>query len=103
MEYTVNENCLRIENSYKIEDPQEMEEIIDQIKMDHINDGNLVIWNLSMEEMLDEWMGHNLAYKLHILRSRTSSVDINRKHWAISAAYCVSAQVYKIWWFLKKK
>ena len=35
------------------------------------------IWQRSMSSLRAEWMVHNACYRLHILRSHTTDVDLN--------------------------
>ena len=73
MTYIISDNSLQICDSYSYS------------KDDMISSLNLIkercplydIWQRSMNSLRAEWIVHNACYRLHILRSHTTDVDLN--------------------------
>ena len=73
MTYIISDNSLQISDSYLYS------------KRDMISSLNLIkecyphsdIWQRSMSSLSAEWIIHNACYRMHILRSHTTDVDLN--------------------------
>lgn len=61
---------IRIFESYKITDVTSMRNILNSIDVPRI-------LNRSIYSLENEWLVHNLFYKLNLFRSRTKDVDLN--------------------------
>lgn len=68
---------MKIINSYKIKDPNEMIEILEIIQT-YCSSHNTE-WNRSVESMYNEWQIHNICSNLNIKTKRTNDVDLNNK------------------------
>lgn len=69
---------MKIIDSYKIKDINEMKEIINILK-EYDNLDKSSTWNRSEESMLREWLIHNASYENNIYTDSTKDVDLNNK------------------------
>ena len=73
-DYKKNPN-VKILDSYKIDDPMQMLEIIEFL--DQYEKDNPTEWERSIISMIREWAFHNLLYSLQIKTSHTKDVDLD--------------------------
>lgn len=84
MNYTLTQNNLHIEESYKISKSEFVPFFNDLRKKEPWSD----VWNRTNGSMKREWASHNLLYNLHLFRSHTKDVDLNYpQKWYVSLAY----------------
>ena len=69
--------CIR--DSYRLDDISSQEALIQLIIDYNKLYPSQKLWQRSEESLLNEWLIHNLAYKLNISRERTSDVDFENK------------------------
>jgi hypothetical protein len=67
---------VKIYDSYLIKGIRKKLSLIKEIRVRYCQ----FIWNRSNFSLLVEWIIHNFAYDLNILRTRTKDVDFD-KHW----------------------
>lgn len=71
---SVTDTNIHIVNSYQIESKVVMEHILMDIQEDYPD--IRVFKERSMKSLINEWVGHNNLFKLHLFRSHTTSVDL---------------------------
>lgn len=76
MIYKVSKNNIHMENSYEVTNKFTMDNILYDIREDYADECD-VLQNRTNESMINEWVGHNNLYKLHLFRSHTKDVDLN--------------------------
>lgn len=91
--YIVNKDSIHIEDSYKIKKEIEMVKILIDIK-NKCTSSEYFFNTVKMNTMTDEWKTNNLFYNLHILRSHTKNVDLNRHCKVIRICYWLFAGIY---------
>lgn len=84
---------IHIEDSYKIKKIKDMKNILNILRQNS-NKTNSVIHSLTNFNMINEWRSHNLCYDLHILRSRTKDVDLNKNSFLIKIIYFIVSLFY---------
>lgn len=83
---------IHINNSYKIKSRSDMEYILENIKFQSFP--SALINNINFNDAIDEWRAHNLLYVLHLWRSHTKDVDINKNKWYIKIIYKILSFLY---------
>lgn len=73
MTYTITDNNLKIQQSYRYR----MAEMRTSLSLIRANFPKSNVWRRSMRSLRAEWMVHNACYRLHIFRSHTADVDLN--------------------------
>lgn len=91
--YILSKNCLHIKESYMVECPLEMEEILNYIIYNNKSIDSF-IHDYSINRMIDEWKGHNLCYEFGILPSRTADVDLTPNSFVMRVIYYIAAKIY---------
>lgn len=69
--YKIEENEVSIINSYQITVRKEMNTILNYLRSQEESN----VWLRTNRSLIQEWVGHNNLYKLHICRSHTRTVD----------------------------
>lgn len=93
--YTVTKDNIHIKDSYKIVRKEDMIRVLSEIQADYITDHNdYFFFHIPFKGMIDEWRTHNLLYDLHIFRSHTKDVDINKHKWHIRVLYAILSLFY---------
>lgn len=87
----VTDTNIHIVNSYQITNKIVMESILLDTKEDYPD--IRVFKERSMKSLINEWVGHNNLFKLHLFRSHTASVDLQ-----------VPVKWYEpiVWWLLSR-
>ncbi len=67
--------CMKIFDSYKIEDEKIQKEVID--KLLYHEEVHPSKWERTKKSMINEWYAHNTLYNLNIKRTRTRDVDLD--------------------------
>lgn len=98
IEYIVNLNSIHIKDSYKIHNENEMMKILCEIKTQYFY-SKYFFYNMSYKDLINEWKAHNLLYDLHLFRSHTKDVDLNKNPWYIKLIYSILAKFYFKSWF----
>ena len=82
---------IHIVNSYQIDSRVVMESVLRDIKEDYPD--IRVFKERSMTSLINEWVGHNNLFKLHLFRSHTADVDLQ-----------VPVKWYEpiVWWLLSR-
>lgn len=92
--FSLSENNIHIENSYEIPRRRFKKNILDALSLCPEYKGRSVF------SMQMEWATHNFLYKLHIMRSRTASVDLDTPmSWWMSALYVITGCIS--WLFIE--
>lgn len=94
----VTETNIKIIDSYKIRASSSMLEILSAIRKEYgMLEGNLVL-KRSDKSLIQEWMGHNLCYDLHIKRSSTRDVDLDSDDsFKKRMVYCIASILYRLY------
>lgn len=74
LNYTITNNSLHIENSYKTTNTFNMKQMLLLIRNKNISK-NYDILKRTDKNLIREWKSHNLLYNFHIMRNHTASVD----------------------------
>lgn len=74
MIYSISDTNLRIYDSYRY-GKRTLRSELAKLKTAHPGYG---VWHRSLSSMTAEWAVHNALYRLHIFRSHTADVDLNR-------------------------
>lgn len=83
---------IRIFESYKITDVASMRTMLNSLDASRI-------LNRSIYSLENEWLVHNLFYKLHLFRSRTKDVDLNSDvNFVAKFLYFIIGNIYRIIW-----
>ena len=73
LKVNINENNIKIINSYRINNKKEMKEILTEIfERDPYKD----VRTRKIDESILEWKTHNILYNLHLFRTHTIDCDI---------------------------
>jgi hypothetical protein len=54
---------------------------------------------IPIKDLINEWKTHNLFYDLHLFRSHTKDVDLNKHSWFIKLIYSILSKFYIKSWF----
>ena len=73
MTYIISDNCLQISDSYRYS----KHDMIPSLSLIKSRYPHSDIWQRSMSSLSAEWIIHNACYRMHILRSHTTDVDLN--------------------------
>lgn len=94
--YTVSENNIHLEESFKV--PKgDFERELAAIREQHPQS---LVWNRTLGSLKMEWAVHNALHALGVLRSRTSSTDLNwPQSWLLRIAYAIVGKI--VWPFIK--
>lgn len=95
----VTKDNTHVTNSVTIKRPKMTKNVVESIKKYcTINGLNCTFLERSTSSLVNEWCAHNLLYCLHIARSRTADVDLDKAKWYSEAVYFVLANIYKLIW-----
>jgi hypothetical protein len=86
-----------ISNSYRVKKLSEMKEVLKgyQNTAEVCNEENMAIRSRTIFNMVNEWRVHNLLYELHLFRSHTANVDLEREpKWYMTLAYTILSPFY---------
>jgi hypothetical protein len=90
LDYRLSNNLIHIIDSYKINDIEEMKQFLLSIRAKH---RSMSVFDRSIDNMIKEWVSHNILYKLHIFRSHTKDVDLEYpQKWFYKLGYSI---IYK--------
>ena len=97
IEFSYNEKNLKIKNSYKITDREEMKKILEALRL-KIKRESGICYKRPVSEWIVEWEAHNLFYNLNMQRHRSQDVDLNEDEieWKIKYGYPICAFLYRI-------
>ncbi len=70
-----NSNNMIFNNSYKINNIKIMKDIISRA----LKETSIYITNRSEQSLLNEWISHNILYKLHLFRNHTKNCSFENK------------------------
>lgn len=92
MIYRVTKYNIHLQDSYEITRKNAMRNFLYNIREDY-EDECKVLQNRTDDSLVNEWVGHNNLYKLHLFRDRTASVDLQ-----------VPVKWYEpiVWWLLSR-
>lgn len=95
----VTEDNTHVTNSFTIKRPKMIRCAVEGIeKFCILNGYSCPILKRTTRSLTDEWCAHNLLYYLHIARSRTADVDLDKARWYTEVIYFVLANIYKLIW-----
>lgn len=88
LEYTVTKDNIHIKDSYKIAKKEDMIRFLSKIQAEYITDhSDYFFFHIPFRCMIQEWRTHNLLYSLHLFRSHTKDVDLNKNKWYMRLLY----------------
>lgn len=95
MEYTISDNNLHIENSYKVR-KKEMYVALTAIYLESPNSN---VWRRTDSSLRMEWVVHNFLHSIGLWKDRTGSVDLDypcdKPEWIYKVLGCL------VWVFVK--
>lgn len=91
--YKVTKDNITIYNSYLIKSKADMSFVLSVIKYNYPQ-SDYIVNQLDKDTMINEWRGHNLLYNLHLFRSHTKDVDINKNPWYLKVGYWILSKLY---------
>lgn len=95
-EYTVSENNIHLESSFKVR----KEEFERELKALREQNPESQVWNRSIDSLKREWAAHNAFHAMGVFRSRTAHMDLNwPQPWFIRLGYAIIGRI--AWPFIK--
>ena len=91
----LTEENTRIVDSCKVRSKEEIMDYLTQLRENASPE--MAINQRSMESLVDEWRAHNLFYGLHVFRSRTHDVDLERHQSWLREAFCRVMSFFYFW------
>lgn len=97
MTYNLTMDNLHIEDSYLVDSTDDMYLFLSNC-MTEMPESN--VWKRSFCSLKNEWVTHNLLYKLHIYRSRTKDVDLNYpQKWYYRLGYSIIGGIASFFYY----
>ena len=84
-----------ITDSYLIQSKEEMRVFLQAIREQC--DPGMAILQRSLSSLIAEWRSHNLFYYLHVFRSRTKDVDLERRQPWWRECFCRVISFFYFW------
>ena len=91
----LTEENTRIVDSCEVRSKTEMVDCLTQLRENASPE--MAINQRSVESLVDEWRAHNLFYGLHVFRSRTHDVDLERHQSWWREAFCRVVSFFYFW------
>ena len=91
----LTEENTHITESYRIRSREEMRAFLQAIR--EKCDPNMAIVHRSLSSLVSEWRAHNLFYYLHVFRSRTKDVDLERQQPWWRECFCRVVSFFYFW------
>ena len=91
----LTEENVRIIDSCEVRSKEGMVAFLTQFRENASTD--MAINQRSMKSLVDEWRAHNLFYGLHVFRSRTHDVDLERHQSWWREAFCRVVSFFYFW------
>ena len=88
-------NNTHIYDSYQIRRREDMREFLSTIREQCNPDMAVAV--RSMDSMICEWRSHNIFYYLHVFRSRTKDVDMERHQSWWREVFCRIVSFFYFW------
>ena len=82
-------------DSYLIKSKAEMRAFLQALREQC--DPGMAITQRSLDSLVSEWRSHNLFYYLHVFRSRTKDVDLERCQTWWREAFCRVVSFFYFW------
>lgn len=82
-------------NSYQIKRKEDMREFLAVLR-EHC-DPDMAVAVRPMKSLICEWRSHNLFYFLHVFRSRTKDVDLERRQAWWREMFCRVVSFFYFW------
>jgi hypothetical protein len=98
IKYDVTTDNIHIKDNYKITKEKEMKRILNLIKLQYYS-SQYFFYLIPLKDLINEWKTHNLFYDLHLFRSYTKDVDLNKHSWFIKLIYSILSKFYIKSWF----
>ncbi|MBR4390937.1 MAG: hypothetical protein IKT08_02385 [Bacteroidales bacterium] len=92
---TLSYDNTHIYDSYQIRSKEDMRTFLNNIR-EHC-DPDLAVAVRSMKSLVCEWRSHNFFYYLHVFRSRTKDVDLERKQTWWRECFCRIVSFFYFW------
>lgn len=90
--YKLTKDCLTIYDGYQISDKKQMVSFLTSLRTDENKD--TIVSTRSIKSMIREWQAHNLLYNLHLFRSHTQDVDLDKEPWYRQVIYFILSIFY---------
>lgn len=90
--YKLTKDCLTIYDGYQISDKKQMVSFLTSLRTDE--DKDTIVSTRSIKSMIREWQAHNLLYNLHLFRSHTQDVDLDKEPWYRQVIYFILSIFY---------
>ena len=91
----LTEENTHIVDSCEVRSKEEMMDYLTQLREN--TSPEMAINQRSMESLVDEWRAHNLFYRLHVFRSRTHDVDLERHQSWLRETFCRVVSFFYFW------
>lgn len=95
MNISVTKDNLTIHDSFMVASENEMKEILLQVKEEHAE--CRVFDKRSIDNLVNEWMSHNLLFELGFMMAHTQHVDLeSNQRWFLRFPYFLLGNLYKM-------
>lgn len=91
----LTEENTHIVDSCEVKSKEEIMDYLTQLRENASPE--MAINQRSMESLVDEWRAHNLFYGLHVFRSRTHDVDLERHQNWLRETFCRVVSFFYFW------
>lgn len=92
---TLSYDNTHIYDSYQIRSKEDMRAFLNNVR-EHCNP-DMAVAARSMKSLICEWRSHNFFYYLHVFRSRTKDVDLERKQTWWRECFCRVVSFFYFW------
>ena len=82
-------------DSYLIRSKEDIRAFLEEIREQ--SDPDMAIMQRTLNSLIAEWRSHNLFYYLHVFRSRTKDVDLERTQSWWREAFCRVVSFFYFW------
>lgn len=90
--YKLTKDCLTIYNGYQTSNKKQMVSFLTSLR--NIKNKDTIVARRSIKSMVREWRAHNLLYNLHLFRSHTQDVDLDKEPWYRQVIYFILSIFY---------
>ena len=90
--YKLTKDCLTIYNGYQTSNKEQMVSFLTSLRNNENKD--TIVARRTIKSMVREWRAHNLLYNLHLFRSHTQDVDLDKEPWYRQVVYFILSTLY---------
>ncbi len=84
-----------IDDSYRIRSKEAIQSFLESLRENC--DPDMAVMHRSLPSLVAEWRSHNLFYALHVFRSRTKDVDLEREQSWWREWFCRVISFFYFW------